>query len=170
MYAIDLSKGYDMPIVAQAVVNYFIDNKPIMESLYECKNILDFCKTQNVGKQFHVEFATNSGFETLQRNVRYYVSTNGGVIYKTHNINNTKNNLCAGYKVKILNTLDDSRIELRSINYQYYYDECMKIIDPIKLSISPNLKADANKKTKSGKALIKKYSGSYLSLFEDNDE
>ena len=170
MYAIDLSKGYDMPIVAQAVVNYFIDNKPIMESLYECKNILDFCKTQNVGKQFHVEFATNSGFETLQRNVRYYVSTNGGVIYKTHNIDNTKNNLCAGYKVKILNTLDDSRIELRSINYQYYYDECMKIIDPIKLSISPNLKADANKKTKSGKAIIKKYSGSYLSLFEDNDE
>ena len=46
----------------------------------------------------------------------------------------------------------------------------MKIINPIKLSISPNLKANPNKKTKSGKSLIKKYSGSYLSLFEDNDE
>ena len=45
----------------------------------------------------------------------------------------------------------------------------MKIIDPIKLSISPNLKADAKKKTKSGKALIKKYSGQYLTLFDDND-
>lgn len=169
MYALDLKKGYDMPIVAQAVVNYFIDNKPIMETLYECKNILDFCKTQNVGKQFHVEFATNKGFEQLQRNVRYYVSSNGGVIYKTHNIDGSKNNLCAGYKVKILNTLDDVRIELRQINYQYYYDECMKIIDPIKLSISPNLKADANKKTKSGKALIKKYSSSYLTLFDDDE-
>ena len=169
MYALDLKKGYDMPIVAQAVVNYFIDNKPIMETLYECKNILDFCKTQNVGKQFHVEFATNKGFEQLQRNVRYYVSSDGGVIYKTHNIDGNKNNLCAGYKVKILNTLDDVRIELRQINYQYYYDECMKIIDPIKLSISPNLKADANKKTKSGKALIKKYSSSYLTLFDDDE-
>ena len=170
MYAIDLSKGYDMPVVAQAVVNYFIDGKPIMESLYECKNILDFCKTQNVGKQFHVEFATNKGFETLQRNVRYYVSSNGGVIYKTHNTTAAKNNLCSGYKVTILNTLDDERIELRKINYQYYYDECMKIIDPIKLNISPNLKANANKKTKSGKALIKKYSSSYLTLFDDDDE
>ena len=170
MYAIDLSKGYDMPVVAQAIVNYFIDGKPIMESLYECKNILDFCKTQNVGKQFHVEFATNKGFETLQRNVRYYVSSNGGVIYKTHNTTAAKNNLCSGYKVTILNTLDDERIELRKINYQYYYDECMKIIDPIKLNISPNLKANANKKTKSGKALIKKYSSSYLTLFDDNDE
>ena len=169
MYSIDLSKGYDMPVVAQAVVNYFIEGKPIMDSLYECKNILDFCKTQNVGRQFHVEFATNSGFQELQRNVRYYVSMNGGVIYKTHNLENTKNNLCAGYRVKILNTLDDTRIELREINYQYYYDECMKIIDPIKLNISPNLKADAKKKTKSGKALIKKYSGQYLTLFDDND-
>lgn len=169
MYAIDLSKGYDMPIVAQAVVNYFIDGKPIMETLYECKSILDFCKTQNVGKQFHVEYATNNGFKTLQRNVRYYVAMDGGVIYKTHNATEAKNNLCAGYRVRILNTLDDDRIELRKINYQYYYDECMKIIDPIKLSISPNLKANAQRKTKSGKALIKKYSGQYLTLFDDND-
>ena len=167
MYAINLQKGYDMPIVAQAVVNYFIDGKPIMESLYECKNILDFCKTQNVGKQFHVEYATNKGFEPLQRNVRYYVSTQGGVIYKVHNTENSKNNLCAGYRVKILNTLDDERIELRAINYQYYYDECMKIIDPIKLNISPNLKADSLRKTKSGKAIIKKHSGQHLSLFDD---
>ena len=169
MYAIDLSKGYDMPIVAQAVVNYFIDNKPIMETLYECKSILDFCKTQNVGRQFHVEYATNNGFKTLQRNVRYYVAMDGGVIYKTHNVTEAKNNLCAGYRVRILNTLDDDRIELRKINYQYYYDECMKIIDPIKLNISPNLKANAQRKTKSGKALIKQYSGQYLSLFDDNE-
>ena len=93
----------------------------------------------------------------------------GGVIYKTHNVTEAKNNLCAGYRVRILNTLDDDRIELRKINYQYYYDECMKIIDPIKLNISPNLKANAQRKTKSGKALIKKYSGQYLSLFDDNE-
>ena len=45
----------------------------------------------------------------------------------------------------------------------------MKIIDPIKLNISPNLKANAQRKTKSGKALIKQYSGQYLSLFDDNE-
>ena len=167
MYATDLKKGYDMPIVAQAVVNYFIDNKPILETLYECKNILEFCKTQNVGKQFNVEFATNKGYEQYQRNVRFFVSMNGGYIYKTHKDTGARNNLCAGYKVKILNTLDDERIELRQINYQYYVEQCMKIIDPIKLNISPNLKADAMHKTKSGKSIIKKNSGAYLSLFDD---
>ncbi len=37
-----------MPVVAQAVVNYFLYNKPVIETLYECNNILDFCKSQNV--------------------------------------------------------------------------------------------------------------------------
>lgn len=168
MYSVDLQKGYDMPVVAQAVSNYFLKNKPIMESLYECKDILDFCKTQNVGNQFYVEYATNKGCEKLQKNVRFYVSMNGGYIYKVHNINDTKNNLCAGYKTTILNTLDDKRIELRNINYQYYYDECMKIINPIKLSVSPNMKANSLRKTKSGKAIIKKNSEQFLSLFEDD--
>ena len=110
MYSLDLKKGYDMPVVAQAVVNYFIDGKPIMESLYECKNILDFCKTQNVGKQFNVEIATLKGYEQYQRNVRFYVSMNGSSIYKTHKIAKTRSELCAGYRVEILNTLDDKRI------------------------------------------------------------
>lgn len=170
MYSLDLKKGYDMPVVAQAVVNYFIDGKPIMESLYECKNILDFCKTQNVGKQFNVEIATLKGYEQYQRNVRFYVSMNGSSIYKTHKIAKTRSELCAGYRVEILNTLDDKRIELRQINYQYYYEQCMKIIDPIKLNISPSLKADALHKTKSGKSLIKKRSGQYLTLFDDEND
>ena len=63
---------------------------------------------------------------------------------------------------------------IKMINYitnaiQKSRDECMKIIDPIKLNISPNLKANAQRKTKSGKSLIKKYSGQYLSLFDDNE-
>ena len=171
MYAIDLSKGYDMPIVAEAVLNYFIHGKPIMETLYEAKDILDFCKAQNMSdKKYRVEYIYGNTIENIQCKTRFYVSTNGGYLMKCEKHGTAKSNLCAGYKVRILNTLDDKRIELRDINYQYYYDECMKIIDPIKLNISPSLKADPNKKTKSGKALIKKYSSSYLTLFDDNDE
>lgn len=171
MYAIDLSKGYDMPVVAQAVVNYFIYDKPIMETLYECKDILDFCKAQNMSdKKYRLDYLTNKGSIQIQCKTRFYVSTTGGSLIKSEKNGTAKTNLCQGYRVTPLNTLDDTRIELRNINYQYYYDECMKIIDPIKLNISPNLKANPNKKTKSGKALIKKYSGSYLSLFDDNDE
>ena len=164
MYAVDLAKGYNQPIVAEAVVRYFMDDKPIMETLYEATNILDFCKTQNVGRKFTVEYKG----EEIQRNTRFYVSMSGGYIFKVDE-NNKHNNLCSGYVVTVLNTLDDIPINQRNINYQYYYNEAMKIIDPIKLGISPNQKADSNRKLKSGKALLKKYSGDYGNLFENNE-
>lgn len=162
MYAVDLQKGYDMPIVAKAVVDYFLNDKPILETLYECKNILDFCKTQNVGRQFHVEFTVGTKREILQRNVRFYVTNKGGIIEKVNDNSGDRSGLCAGKQVTILNTLDDKRIEYRNINYSYYYQEALKIIDPIKLSISP--------KQKGGKSLIKKMSGQYQSLFDNLEE
>ena len=162
MYAVDLQKGYDMPIVAKAVVDYFLNDKPILETLYECKNILDFCKTQNVGRQFHVEFTVGTKREILQRNVRFYVTNKGGIIEKVNDNSGDRSGICAGKQVTILNTLDDKRIEYRNINYSYYYQEALKIIDPIKLSISP--------KQKGGKSLIKKMSGQYQSLFDNLEE
>ena len=122
----------------------------------------------------------------MQHNNRYYVCNNGGTIEKVEkadavadcykdergnitNITGNRNNLCAGQQVTILNTLDDKDIMFRDINYQYYYDAACKIIDPIKLGISPNSKADPIKRTKSGKSNIAKYAGMYNSLFDDND-
>lgn len=170
MYSVDLQKGYDMPIVAQAVVNFFLYNKPVLETLYECTNILDFCKTQNVGRQFHVEYTIGMNREVLQRNVRFYVANKGGVIEKVNSDNGARSGLCSGQQVIVLNTLDDKRIEFRNICYGYYYNEAIKIIDPIKLNISPNQKADSIKGTKSGKVVIKRKSGMYNSLFEDVEE
>lgn len=168
MYIKALDKGYDMPIVARAVVNYF-KGIPILETLYNSKNILDFCKTQNVGRQFHVEFTKGNKREELQRFVRFYVTNNGGTLEKVNDNTKARNNMCAGKQVAIINTLDDTRIEYRNINYTYYYEAALKIIDPIKLSISPNQKGNARAGIKSGKALIKKMSGQYNSLFDDAD-
>lgn len=162
MYAVDLQKGYNMPVVAKAVSDYFIYNKPILESLYDCKNILDFCITQNVGSQFHVEYTINSKTNIMQRNVRFYVANKGGNIEKVHNLKNERTSLCSGQKVIVLNSLNDERIEFRNINYSFYYNEAYKIIDPIKLQISP--------KQKGGKVIIKKYSHQYNTLFDDLED
>lgn len=170
MYLADLSKGYDMPVIAKAVVEYFINKTPVLETLYNCKNILDFCKTQNIGKQYHIEesISTNNGFEIRksQRNCRFYISLNGGMLEKVNANTGVRARLCAGQKCTILNNLDDKNIEFRNIKYNYYYDEALKIINPIELSIPPAKKADSNKMTKSGKALVKKYSGSFNKLFD----
>ena len=57
-----------MPIVAQAVSDYFLKGIPIMDTLQSATNILDFCKTQNVGKQFHVEYVNGVESKEMQRN------------------------------------------------------------------------------------------------------
>lgn len=170
MYKENLQKGYNAPIVAKAVVEYFINQKPVIETLYECSDVLDFCKTQNIGKKFNALYIDNKGEHEIQRNVRFYVSNRGGKLFK-QDIDKHLNNLCAGQRITILNTLDDESITLRDINYKYYYDEAMKIITPIELGISPNQKGNPLHKTKSGKALLKKYSGvNPIGLFDSLED
>lgn len=172
-YLKELKKGYDMPVVAIAVFNFFVHNVPVMETLRNHKDILDFCKTQNVGRQFEVVYDVyDKGKIThihSQRHVRFYVSTKGIVIQKENKTTGARSKLAGGNSVCILNSLDDKPIEERNINYSYYYNECYKIIDPIMLGISPTQKGDRNKGIISGKAAIKKYSHQYNTLFDDND-
>ena len=172
-YLKDLKKGYDMPVVAKAVFEYFAHGVPVMETLRNHKDILDFCKTQNVGKQFEVVYQKVENGKVIdvhsQRHVRFYVSTKGVVIMK-ENVHDKKHSvLASGKPVIILNKLDDKDIALRNIDYKYYYEEAYKIINPIKLGISPNQKSNKNNKTLSGKALLKKNFGLYNNLF-DNEE
>lgn len=170
-YLKELKKGYDMPIVSLAVYNFFRYNKPVMQTLQEHKDILDFCKTQNVGKQFEVVYdvVKNGQVDTVhsQRHVRFYVATDG-VIIRKQNVNDVgvESRLASGLPVQILNTLDDVPIENRHINYKYYYDECYKLINPIMLGISPNQKGNKAKGTVSGKVLLKQYAEQYLTLFD----
>lgn len=172
-YLKDLKKGYDMPVIAKAVFEYFAHGTPVMETLRNHKDILDFCKTQNVGKQFEVVYQKVENGKVIyihsQRHVRFYVSTKGVVIMKENINSNQRSVLASGKPVIILNKLDDKDISLRNIDYKYYYEEAYKIINPIKLGISPNQKGDKNKKTLSGKALLKKNFGLYNSLFDNED-
>lgn len=172
-YIKDLGKGYDMPIVAIAVREYFVNNTPIMETLRNHKDILDFCKTQNVGKQFNVVYDIVKDGEVVhiksQTHVRFYVATKGVIIQKENVHNGKLSRLASGNTVQLLNSLDDKPIEERNINYGYYFKECYKIIDPIMLGISPNAKGDKSRKLVSGKIAIKKHSRNYNLLFSDDD-
>lgn len=173
-YIKDLKKGYDMPVVATAVFEYFAHGKSVMETLRNHKDILDFCKTQNVGRQFEVVYQKVVDEKIVdvhsQRHVRFYVSTKGVVIMKEHVSTGARSVLASGKPVQILNLLDDKDISERNINYAYYYEEAYKIINPIKLGISSNQKGKAKNKTLSGKSLLKKNFGLYNDLFDNEEE
>lgn len=172
-YLKELKKGYDAPVVAVAVFEYFVNNVPVMTTLKNHKDILDFCKTQNVGRQFEVVYDVCEKGKIIhihsQRHVRFYVSTKGVIIQKENKTSGARSKLAGGNSVCILNSLDDLPIEERNINYGYYYNECYKIIDPIMLGISPTKKGDRSKGILSGKAAIKKMTHQYNSLFDDDD-
>ena len=173
-YIKDLKKGYDMPIVATAVFEYCAHDVSVMETLRNHKDILDFCKTQNVGKQFEVVYEKVVDGKRIevrsQPHVRFYVSTKGVVITKEHKLTSKRSVLASGKPVQILNLLDDKDISERNIDYAYYYEEAYKIINPIKLGISPNQKGNTKNKTLTGKALLKKNFGMYNSLFDNEEE
>lgn len=169
MFLEDLSKGYNSPIVAKCVTEYFINGTPVMETLRNAKSILDFCRTQNVNHKYRLEFTHvvdgKIVTDIVQRNTRFYISSTGGTLMKVesmgwneHNEEQVKkNSLCAGQRVSICNTVDDTDISELNVNYLYYYNEAMAIIEPIEQS--------RNNKGK-GKRLVKKYYGMRNTLFD----
>lgn len=169
MFLEDLSKGYNSPIVAKCVTEYFINGTPVMETLRNAKSILDFCRTQNVNHKYRLEFTHvvdgKIRTDVVQRNTRFYISSTGGTLMKVesmgwneHNEEQVKkSSLCAGQRVSICNIVDDTDISELNVNYLYYYNEAMAIIEPIEQS--------RNNKSK-GKRLVKKYYGMRNTLFD----
>lgn len=169
MFLEDLSKGYNSPIVAKCVTEYFINGTPVMETLRNAKSILDFCRTQNVNHKYRLEFTHvvdgKIRTDVVQRNTRFYISSTGGTLMKVESMGWNERNeeqvkkssLCAGQRVSICNIVDDTDISELNINYLYYYNEAMAIIEPIEQS--------RNNKGK-GKRLVKKYYGMRNTLFD----
>ena len=169
MFLEDLSKGYNSPIVAKCVTEYFINCTPVMETLRNAKSILDFCRTQNVNHKYRLEFTHvvdgKIRTDVVQRNTRFYISSTGGTLMKVESMGWNERNeeqvkkssLCAGQRVSICNIVDDTDISELNVNYLYYYNEAMAIIEPIEQS--------RNNKGK-GKRLVKKYYGMRNTLFD----
>lgn len=169
MFLEDLSKGYNSPIVAKCVTEYFINGTPVMETLRNAKSILDFCRTQNVNHKYKLEFTHvvdgKIRTDVVQRNTRFYISSTGGTLMKVESMGWNERNeeqvkkssLCAGQRVSICNIVDDTDISELNVNYLYYYNEAMAIIEPIEQS--------RNNKGK-GKRLVKKYYGMRNTLFD----
>lgn len=169
MFLEDLSKGYNSPIVAKCVTEYFINGTPVMETLRNAKSILDFCRTQNVNHKYRLEFTHvvdgKIRTDVVQRNTRFYISSTGGTLMKVESMGWNERNeeqvkkssLCAGQRVSICNIVDDTDISELNVNYLYYYNEAMAIIESIEQS--------RNNKGK-GKRLVKKYYGMRNTLFD----
>ena len=78
-----LGKGMSPKIIPEAIRDYFVDNIPVRDTIYNCKDINKFLTYQKVDKKFSVEY----NGELIQRINRFYASTNGPYLYKCKIVN-----------------------------------------------------------------------------------
>lgn len=126
-----LGKGMSPKIIPEAIRDYFVDNIPVRDTIYNCKDINKFLTYQKVDKKFSVEYNNN----LIQRINRFYASTNGPYLYKclvdSEGRRTNFTNLLTASGITILNKFDNKPIEERKINYRYYLKECLKIIEEL---------------------------------------
>lgn len=124
-----LGKGLAPTIIPEAVINYFVYNIPVEDTIHNCNDIRKFLMSQRVDRKFKVEYDD----KYIQRINRWYASTNGCYLYT---VDESKtpikySNLLKKSGVTILNYIDDISTKNRKINYPYYISEARKIIDQL---------------------------------------
>lgn len=133
-----LRRGFDRPIIPLALNKFFIEGKPIEETIRNHKDIYDFCTSQKTDKAYTNEFHTlkdgQLNIEKVQQSVRYYVSNKGGTLYKKHNESGKMISYCVGRSLTLFN--DYVEKDDYDLDYGYYINETQKIIDQI---IKPQL-------------------------------
>lgn len=137
-----LGKGLSPKIIPEAIINYFVDNIPVEETIKSCRDIRKFLKAEKTGKQWTVEYND----KIQQRINRFYVSNNGYYLWKFKTDSGVKEyqNMLKGYAVTLHNTFySDEDLQWKyaqgetfesiyDINYNYYILQCKKIINDIK--------------------------------------
>ena len=137
-----LGKGLSPKIIPEAIINYFVDNIPVEETIKSCRDIRKFLKAEKTGKQWTVEYND----QIQQRINRFYVSNNGYYLWKFKNNSGVKEyqNMLKGYAVTLHNKFySDEDLQWKyaqgetfesiyDINYNYYISQCKKIINEIK--------------------------------------
>lgn len=127
---VTLGKGMNAIIIPKAINNYFANNIPIKETIYNSRDLNDFITYQKVAKDFSIEYNT----QLIQRINRYYASTNGAYLYKCKVNNDIRSDyevMLSASGVTIVNNFADVKEFPNNINYDYYISEANKIIRAI---------------------------------------
>lgn len=164
----ELHKNHSNRLRPIVLLNYFINGIPVEETVknhyygkeYTFGNskikgygIFDYCLYVKGGRDWEFHLYENVDKENilspilitrLPKNIRYYISNDGGELHKLEKIGNRDNRQNVGYLVTIANTILDTNPLNYDINYQFYIDECNKMIKSVEEK--PLLKQKSSKR------------------------
>jgi hypothetical protein len=131
-----LHKDQSMMIVPKAVREYFVNGKPISQTVQECTDLKDFiighrAKTGNL--EFRKVDGSELHCERLPKNIRYYISRSGGSVLKMLKKKEKVSpvNLHKGRVVTMFNKWVTKPFEEYAVYKPYYVTEAQKIIDSV---------------------------------------
>lgn len=126
-----LNKGFSHPVINIALREFFMNNIPVEDTIYNHTDILDFCMAKRANRDYTVYHGNgNSGLTKVQRVNRYYASTKGGYLYKEKN--GKYNHMLKGQGVTILNLCEKKELKnYTDLDYRWYIKQCKKQIEDI---------------------------------------
>lgn len=128
-------KAFNQGIVPIALSKYFLEGIAVEETVKNHKNIYDFCKTFNATHGWKCESLdfdedrNEIDSKEEQKTNRYYIAKNGRKFRKTKDERII--DIEADDLVKIFNKYLELPFEDYEVDYDYYIEECNKIIDKI---------------------------------------
>ena len=140
---IELGRGLTPKIIPEAIINYFVNNIPIEDTIKSCRDIRKFLQAEKTGKQWTVEYND----QIQQRTNRFYVSNNGYYLWKWKLDDTGKKSyqiMLKDHGVTLHNRFySDEDLQWKysqgetfqsiyDINYQYYINQCIKVIEKLK--------------------------------------
>jgi len=140
----DITKGYGSPICAKALINYYtyknsdIKKANVESYIKNSNDIFDFILTQTMSSSYKC-YITNSiqgkiTKEKLQRTIRYFISTKGGIITKErvgkkkYEIQKVISN---GYVTLFNNFYPKPSVADYGVHFDYYIKETLRQIEAI---------------------------------------
>lgn len=130
--SVTLGKGMQPMIIPKAINTNLADNIPVEETIRNCKDINEFITYQKVDKKFAVQYMN----KFITHINRYYVSTNGGYLYKCEVEGNKIvkfANMLTASGVTLCNDITAIKEFPKNINYKYYIKEANKILAKLKI-------------------------------------
>lgn len=140
---IELGKGLTPKIIPEAIINYFVHNIPVEDTIKSCKDIYKFLQAEKTGKQWTVEYND----QIQQRTNRFYVSNSGYYLWKWKLDDTGKKSyqiMLKDHGVRLHNKFySDEDLQWKysqgetfqsiyDIDYQYYINQCIKVIEKLK--------------------------------------
>lgn len=124
-------KGFNQAIVPHALKEFYLNGVDVEQTIMNCNNIYDFCKSFNTTAGWKCETVKDDIITPQQKTNRYYISNDGSVFRKLKD-DRVIEIEAGGTLVNVFNQyVEYNNFGDYDVNYQYYIDECYKIIHRI---------------------------------------